>query len=568
MRTRNLRTGSVVAALVVCLVSTQAAQAQTLEDIFDEVLDLALIAPLPAAICPLVRAAEQADSDALATLEITVGQHERQLVMDFLGAGIDRQSQIDRQKKACAQIKTELIRIKNERTTWAQKVREAKEGGQFLSLHGRVEVSPLPNNWNSYYETWLIRDSFSQLPGDDPNGPIAAVLSLTSAGCEGHSIQWLKSDVKIWGSDESFYNDYPHVKFYFCGGSGGFDLRLDSFETHPGCWTGVNSAVVNPFGSGMVAVYDFDTGRFDIRFEGMFTGELYNGTRPILFFASLFGAVVGNGNGGYVDEYFTAGASIGADVPMLVPLPYDLAETDLPRVMGAHVLQYNACSRELLLLENTTLAPGADIAMVRYDDGSYAIDPTVEMTIGQRVEVEPLLYIDESPPGCYNFADAGVAITRDIGSGARQAMLSGRLRNVVLNTTSGGFFADLEITGVLTGSTLLAQLYGSSATTVMQIAVGAPVHDLVELTEGFTVCASLPGPELFFLGAVRDCDRSLMRGDFDLDGIVDFADFADLARFWLQNEPSVDVAPPPDGDHAVNTLDLSALASSWLGRCE
>jgi len=561
MRTRRLPISLITVTLFVLCIFIPSARAQTLEDIFAEVLDLALITPLPAVICPLVRAAEQADSGALAALEISVGQHERQLVMDFLGVGIDRQSQIDRRKKACAQIKTELMRIKNERTSWAQKVREAKEGGQFLSLHGRVEVSPLPSNWNTYYETWLIRDSFSQLPGDDPNGPIAAVLSLTSASCEGLSIQWLKSDITVWGSEESFYNDYPHVKFNFSG----FDLRLDSFETHPGYWTGVNNAQINPFGSDMAAVYDFDTGRFDIRFEGMLTNELYNNAKPILFFASMFGAVPGDGGGGYIDEYFTAGASVGADVPMLVPLPDDLTETNLPRVMGAHVLEFNAEDGTLRLLENTTLQPNADIAMVRYRCGGYTVNPSVDEAVGAQVVVDPFLYTGESPPGVFNFSDVAIRIDN---YSRTHTLLTGFLRNPVLYAGSGGFFADLEITEVLGSSAVLSHVNNSTGTKVMQIAVGAAAYDLVELTDGFTVSGRLPWPELFHLGVVRDCDPSLMRADFDGDGSINFKDFANLAQYWLQDGSSADLTPLSDGDHRVNMLDLFSLVIKWLERCK
>lgn len=52
--------------------------------------------------------------------------------------------------------------------------------------------------------------------------------------------------------------------------------------------------------------------------------------------------------------------------------------------------------------------------------------------------------------------------------------------------------------------------------------------------------------------------------DFTLDGRIDFKDFAELARFWLQANPIVDVAPPPTGDGIVDTLDLSLFASYWL----
>ncbi|MHC4084450.1 MAG: C25 family cysteine peptidase [Planctomycetota bacterium] len=53
--------------------------------------------------------------------------------------------------------------------------------------------------------------------------------------------------------------------------------------------------------------------------------------------------------------------------------------------------------------------------------------------------------------------------------------------------------------------------------------------------------------------------------DFNMDDVVNFDDFALLARFWKQNEPTVDVAPPA-GDCIVNFRDLAVLAQNWLDR--
>lgn len=52
--------------------------------------------------------------------------------------------------------------------------------------------------------------------------------------------------------------------------------------------------------------------------------------------------------------------------------------------------------------------------------------------------------------------------------------------------------------------------------------------------------------------------------DFTGDGMVNLQDFAELAGYWGQNEPSVDVAPWPYGDGTVNMLDLAVLTDSWL----
>ena len=55
-------------------------------------------------------------------------------------------------------------------------------------------------------------------------------------------------------------------------------------------------------------------------------------------------------------------------------------------------------------------------------------------------------------------------------------------------------------------------------------------------------------------------------GDINKDGVIDAKDFTILAGQWALSgdELSADVAPEPDGDDAVNGLDLRILADRWL----
>ena len=53
-------------------------------------------------------------------------------------------------------------------------------------------------------------------------------------------------------------------------------------------------------------------------------------------------------------------------------------------------------------------------------------------------------------------------------------------------------------------------------------------------------------------------------GDIDGNTIVNLHDFARLAEFWGQNEPSVDIAPVPAGDGIIDILDLMLLTDHWL----
>jgi len=54
-----------------------------------------------------------------------------------------------------------------------------------------------------------------------------------------------------------------------------------------------------------------------------------------------------------------------------------------------------------------------------------------------------------------------------------------------------------------------------------------------------------------------------LTADLQHDGIVNLRDFAVLAKYWLGNDPSADIAPE-GGDGAVNSLDLGKLAEEWL----
>lgn len=52
--------------------------------------------------------------------------------------------------------------------------------------------------------------------------------------------------------------------------------------------------------------------------------------------------------------------------------------------------------------------------------------------------------------------------------------------------------------------------------------------------------------------------------DFNGDGIVDLKDFSQLAQYWGQDEPSVDIGPTPFGDHIVDIQDVRVLGECWV----
>jgi len=66
-------------------------------------------------------------------------------------------------------------------------------------------------------------------------------------------------------------------------------------------------------------------------------------------------------------------------------------------------------------------------------------------------------------------------------------------------------------------------------------------------------------------GTVEEYDIGLTVSspDFNGDGIVDIKDLLRLIQSWGQDDPVVDIAPPPFGDGVVDALDLELLMSYW-----
>ena len=54
------------------------------------------------------------------------------------------------------------------------------------------------------------------------------------------------------------------------------------------------------------------------------------------------------------------------------------------------------------------------------------------------------------------------------------------------------------------------------------------------------------------------------RVDVNLDGKVDFRDFALMGRSWSGDDPAMDIIPLERRDGKVDAHDLEALGDSWL----
>ncbi len=72
-------------------------------------------------------------------------------------------------------------------------------------------------------------------------------------------------------------------------------------------------------------------------------------------------------------------------------------------------------------------------------------------------------------------------------------------------------------------------------------------------------------PQETFLATMEEYDTGLgvPCPDFDGSGFVDIGDLLRLIESWGQDDPAVDIAPPPFGDGLVDALDLEVLMSYW-----
>ena len=107
-----------------------------------------------------------------------------------------------------------------------------------------------------------------------------------------------------------------------------------------------------------------------------------------------------------------------------------------------------------------------------------------------------------------------------------------------------------------------------SAVAAMLISQGAQSPNEVEEALYATATdAGSPGWDAEYGWGVMDAFAALMyqrrTGDFDGSRSVDFSDLAILAYYWLQNEPTVDIAPS-GGDGIINFRDFAILAENWL----
>jgi hypothetical protein len=175
MPPRRRRTIGVIAVICLAAVATAtrpAAAQSALEIAYQQALEAAKSIAIPDAIAPLVTIAENADAIAVAALEISAGLRDRQIKGEYPSASRARQKELDRQEKANEAIKGALARLKAKRCAAEKK---AKDDG-WDPFHGRFTCGG-PFMAPGTYAFHLLNDGFGDIPGDDPPGPIASIVT-------------------------------------------------------------------------------------------------------------------------------------------------------------------------------------------------------------------------------------------------------------------------------------------------------------------------------------------------------------------------------------------------------
>lgn len=448
--------------------------AQSVRDVFEQVLQQVVTIPVPDAIAPFVTIAQNADTLAVASLEIYAAQREKRILREMCGANRQREAELKRQWEAIQRMKSTMVRIKRQR---AAEERRAKEDG-WDPFAGRL-IATAPMQIPGLNTFVLLNDGLGEMPGDDPVGPAVSIVTPDHAGSDAFTIPLLDATVTVLFQPSIVAPGSFDVLVQ------GFRADMAPYDVAPGTSTGPNHAELNPHGSAARGTYDRVAGEFSLQIEGMITNAFYPPQRPILWFANLFGCL---------DES-TGICHVICDDPMIAPLPPQQVPVDQPKLMGAHRLAFDGATRRLHLLENTTNAPGADVAMIRRSDGTYLFDRSMDDVLGAQILVDPLQLIGQPDPGVFAFADTPMRIEAFGG-----VLATGILVQPTLSLGRGSLVAGWDLQTVTSPSPVLNELASAIDPLLFQIALGPAAYDLLIVTNDFQASGRLEIPETFHLG--------------------------------------------------------------------
>ncbi|MBX3381511.1 MAG: hypothetical protein KF805_15555 [Phycisphaeraceae bacterium] len=535
-----MRKPMLAVALALLVGSSARADGPSLIDIATSILSEAVHSVVPGVIAPLVTAAEDADTQAIAGLEIWLAQRERQLLLQAASTPPGpAYNALLRQIKAVQAMKSKMAGIKNRRTAEEKK---KKEDGMdpFYARYMATAPIALPGS-NSFS---LLVDGAEDIPGDAPPGPMVALVTPPFAGITEPFIPVITS------SATAMFTPAAGPPGTFGVAITSFAQTIGSFDVGPGMPTGMNTASLNEFGSAATGSLT-PTGIVDMYWEGKYTNAIHSGRAPILFFAASHGALKPTGE-----------AVMIADDPMIVPMPPGTAPEGAPWLQGAAVYSFDSATMTLRVNENTMVVPAGppvhpDLAMMRDCEGRYTYRPFEDMAIGAKISIPPIPYTGMSG-SLFTFGDVPFAVSNGLFT-----LLEGMIRDIKLDPDGLYLEGTLDITPVAypVFSRSCNQIMNAPGPRRIIFATAGPAVDLVDATAGFTTSATLPFPEIFSLEAAGSV---ACPADLNGDSLVDDSDFVIFVSNY--NELTVPPASPwadLNGDDLVDDADFVIFVAAY-----
>ncbi|MBX3388157.1 MAG: hypothetical protein KF691_01735 [Phycisphaeraceae bacterium] len=511
----------------------------SLIDIAISILNEAVHAPVPTVLGPLVTAAENADTIAIAGLETWCGLRDRQILLQLVSAGSSQRRDLERQLKAVQEMKSVLNRIKQKRQ--AEEKKKKEDGWDpFYARYMATGPIVLPGS-NSFS---LLVDGFEDLAGDAPPGPIVALTAPPWCG----DTNWLLSVLS--SSATASFTPAPGPPGTFSVSITSFSQTIGSFDLGPGMPTGINTASLNKFGSPSTGSMT-PTGLVDMYWEGKYINSVHTGRSPILFFAATHGVLSPTGE-----------AVMMADDPMIVPMPPGIAPEGEPWLRGAAVYAFDSTTMTLRMNENTVVIPAGppenpDLAMMRDCEGRHTYRPAEDPAIGAKISIPPMPYTGMSG-GMHTFGDVPFAVYNGLFT-----LMEGMVRDIKLDPDGLIFEGVLDVTPATypVFSRSCNQIMNAPGPRRLAFATAATVADLVDRTATFTTGAVMPFPEVFALEATGSV---ACPADLNGDGFVDDGDFVLFVMSY--NELVVPPASPwsdINGDDFVDDADFVIFVTAY-----
>lgn len=523
---------------------TARADGPSLIDIATSILNEAVHAAIPGVIAPLVTAAENADTVAVAALEIHLARLERQLLLQMASTPPGpAYNALLRRLKAVQAMKAAMAAIKTRRA--AEEKKKQEDGlDPFYARYFATGPLAVPGH-NSFV---LALDGIEDLPGDSPAGPMVALVTPPFSGITEPIIPVLFSAATALFTPAAGQPGSFNVEI------SAFSQTIGSFDVAPAMPTGLNFASINEFGSPATGKFS-PTGPIggivDMQWEGKYVNDVHGGRSPILFFASSHGVLFASGS-----------AVMVADDPMIVPMPPSLVPQGRPWLRGGAIYAFDINTSTLRINENTLVVETgpvvhADIAMMRDSEGRHTYRPAEDPAVSAKLVLPPIPYTGVAE-GIHTFADVPFSI-----QSGPNILLEGMLTDITLDPATLVFEGLLDITPAIYPlfSRSCNQIMHATGPTRLAFAAGGTTADLIELTDGFTISGTMPWPEIF---AIETSGGTACPADLNGDGLVDDEDFVLFAAAY--NELTVPPASPwadLNGDELVDDADFVLFVGAY-----